>query len=74
MRGKPSKNFRDDQNSHKTLNWNHSVVALGASELYILNQIHRMYKIIFGHCDIDSHMFFDFNVLAKRGVGAIILR
>ena len=24
-----------------------------------------MYKIIFGHCDIDSHMFFDFNVLAK---------
>ena len=25
----------------------------------------QMYKIIFGHCDIDPHMFFDFNVLAK---------
>ena len=24
-----------------------------------------MYKIVFGHCDIDPHMFFDFNVLAK---------
>ena len=24
-----------------------------------------MYKIIFGHCDIDSHMCFDFNVLTK---------
>ena len=48
---KTSKNFRDDQNSHKTL--------------YILDQIHQMYKIIFGHSDIDSHMFFDFNVLAK---------
>ena len=24
-----------------------------------------MYKIIFGHYDIDSHMFFDFNALAK---------
>ena len=22
-------------------------------------------QIIFGHCDIDPHMFFDFNVLAK---------
>ena len=25
----------------------------------------QMYKIIFGHCDIDPHMFFDFNVLSK---------
>ena len=25
----------------------------------------QMYKIIFGHCDIDPQMFFDFNVLAK---------
>ena len=25
----------------------------------------QMYKIIFGHCDIDPRMFFDFNVLAK---------
>ena len=25
----------------------------------------QMYKIIFGHCDIDPHTFFDFNVLAK---------
>ena len=25
----------------------------------------QMYKIIFGHCDIDPHMFFYFNVLAK---------
>ena len=25
----------------------------------------QMYKIFFGHCDIDPHMFFDFNVLAK---------
>ena len=24
-----------------------------------------MNKIIFGHCDIDPDMFFDFNVLAK---------
>ena len=24
-----------------------------------------MYKIIFGHRDIDRHMFFDFNVVAK---------
>ena len=24
-----------------------------------------MYKIIFGHCDIDPHMFFDFNVLRE---------
>ena len=24
-----------------------------------------MYKIIFGHCDINPHMFFDFNVLSK---------
>ena len=23
------------------------------------------YLIIFGHCDIDPHMFFDFNVLSK---------
>ena len=26
----------------------------------------QMYKIIFGHCDIDPHMFFDFNVLAEK--------
>ena len=25
----------------------------------------QMYKIIFGHCDVDPHMFFDFNVFAK---------
>ena len=25
----------------------------------------QMNKIIFGHCDIDPHMFFDFNVLSK---------
>ena len=25
----------------------------------------QMYKIIFVHCDIDPHMFFDVNVLAK---------
>ena len=25
----------------------------------------QMDKIIFGHCDIDPHMLFDFNVLAK---------
>ena len=25
----------------------------------------QMYKITFEHCDIDPHMFFDFNVLAK---------
>lgn len=25
----------------------------------------QMYKITFGLCDIDSHLFFDFNVLAK---------
>ena len=25
----------------------------------------QMYKIIFGHCDIDPHMFFDFHVWAK---------
>ena len=25
----------------------------------------QMYKIIFGHCDIDHHMFFDFNVVVK---------
>ena len=25
----------------------------------------QMHKIIFGHCDTDPHVFFDFNVLAK---------
>ena len=25
----------------------------------------QIYMIIFGHCDIGPHMFFDFNVLAK---------
>ena len=33
-----------------------------------------MYKIIFGHSDIDPHMFFDFNVLAKTRRNHIILR
>ena len=25
----------------------------------------QMYKMFFGHCDIDPHVFFDFNLLAK---------